>query len=94
MSVLDLHKRTNFPNQFHLQLPLKDTILHLAARRRDAKLVGVFIELGSPVDKTNAEGQTPLHIAAINGDQKLLQILLMARSDANICDSMVNYIVL
>ena len=93
MSVLDLHKRTNFLNQFHLQLPLKDTILHLAARRRDAKLVEIFIELGSPVDKTNAEGQTPLHIAAINGDQKLLQILLMARSDANICDSMVNYIV-
>ena len=72
------------------QLPLRDTILHLASRRRDAELVKIFVELGSPVDKTNGEGQTALHIGAINGDLNLLKILLMARADASICDSMVN----
>jgi ankyrin repeat protein len=63
--------------------------MHLACRRQDAELVKIFVELGSPVDKTNIEGQTPLHIAAINGDQNVLRILLMARSDSSICDKLV-----
>lgn len=63
--------------------------MHLACRRQDAELVKIFVELGSPVDKTNGEGQTPLHIAAINGDQNVLRILLMARSDSSICDKLV-----
>ena len=53
--------------------PLKDTLLHLATRRRDETLIKLFIEAGCLVDKPNAEGQTPLHLAALNGDESALR---------------------
>ena len=53
--------------------PLKDTLLHLATRRRNSDMMKFFIEAGCSVDKVNAEGQTCLHIAALNGDELALR---------------------
>ena len=38
------------------------------------------------MDKVNREGQTGLHIAAMNGDENLLRIFFMARADVSIED--------
>lgn len=65
---------------------MRDSILHLAARRRHVELVKTFTEVGVPVDKANGQGQTCLHIAAIHGNLDLMRILLMARADASITD--------
>jgi ankyrin repeat protein len=35
------------------KIPLKDTVLHLAARRRDNDLVKLFLEAGAGVDAQN-----------------------------------------
>ena len=36
-------------------------------------MIKAFIEHGCSVDKVNAEGQTCLHIAALNGDEMALR---------------------
>ena len=68
------------------QPPLRDSLLHLCTRRRNKDLTKVFIEAGCAVDKVNAEGQTPLHLAALNGDLEALKLFYMARADPSIAD--------
>ena len=46
-----------------------------------------MIEAGAPVDVQNAEGQTVLHIASIQGDEKIVRILFMSRANASIVDN-------
>ena len=51
------------------KLPLGDTCLHLASRRRDPDLVKLLVDHGANVDAANEEGQTVLHVAAVMGDE-------------------------
>lgn len=61
--------------RFISQEPLGDTALHLAARARDGDLVKLFIEAGCNVDAANEQGQTVLHIAALNGDDSIIRLV-------------------
>ena len=45
--------------------PLKDTALHLAARKRDNDLVKLFIEAGAVVDSQNVRIKTMLNFCLI-----------------------------
>ena len=54
-------------------MPLMDTCLHLATRRKDSDLVKLFIENGANVDGVNRDGQTILHIASLNGDETIIR---------------------
>ena len=47
-------------------------------------MMKIFIESGCSVDKVNAEGQTCLHIAALNGDEMALRYSTVAD---NKCES-------
>ena len=67
--------------------PLKDTVLHLAARKRDNELMRLFIEAGAGVDVANDEGQTALHIASLNGDENMIRTLYLARANATMVDN-------
>lgn len=64
-----------------------DTALHLAARRRDVDMVRILVDYGTNVDTQNGEGQTPLHIAAAEGDEALLKYFYGVRASAAIADN-------
>lgn len=64
-----------------------DTALHLAARRRDVDMVRILVDYGTNVDTQNGEGQTPLHIAAAEGDEALLKYFYGVRASASIADN-------
>lgn len=51
------------------------TPLAYAASRGQAQLVSTLITMGCPVDTPNRDGTTPLHQAAIAGNQVPLQKL-------------------
>ena len=57
--------------------PKKDTAFHAATRRRDVELLRVLSDSGSLVDAVNGDGQTPLHIAAADGDENVVKYLHM-----------------
>ena len=59
----------------YFQKPLNDSLLHLATRKRNGDLIKAFIEAGCSIDRVNAEGQTCLHIAALNGDEMALRLV-------------------
>lgn len=61
--------------------------MHLAARRRDVDMVRILVDYGTNVDTQNGEGQTPLHIAAAEGDEALLKYFYGVRASASIADN-------
>ena len=42
--------------------PLRDSVLHLAARRRDNELMKLFIEAGATVDSPNVSLDILIHL--------------------------------
>ena len=70
-----------------LNLFIQDTVLHLAARKKDNELTRLFIEAGAEVDAPNGEGQTTLHIASLNGDENMIRTLYLARANATLVDN-------
>ena len=60
-------------------MPLMDTCLHLATRRKDCDQVKLFIENGANVDGVNRDGQTILHIASLHGDDHIIRFVLKKR---------------
>ncbi|KAF0297835.1 putative ankyrin repeat protein [Amphibalanus amphitrite] len=64
-----------------------DTVLHMAAHRRDLDLARLFIEHGAEVNAQNGDGQTALHVAAAEGDECMVKYLHSLEADAAILDS-------
>ena len=63
---------------------MNDSLLHLATRKRNGDLIKAFIEAGCSIDRVNAEGQTCLHIAALNGDEMALRLVDCTSNASNV----------
>lgn len=50
-------------------------------------MVRILVDYGTNVDTQNGEGQTPLHIAAAEGDEALLKYFYGVRASASIADN-------
>lgn len=72
--------------------PAGDTALHLAARRRDVDMTRILVDYGASVDAVNGAGQSPLHIAAAEGDEPLVKYFYGVRANAAIADNEGNFI--
>ncbi|KAK9890744.1 hypothetical protein WA026_012092 [Henosepilachna vigintioctopunctata] len=59
--------------QLKAQSASGDAALHLAVRRKDIDMVRILVDYGTSVDIQNGQGQTPLHIAAAEGDEVLVK---------------------
>ncbi|XP_043191074.1 uncharacterized protein LOC122364585 [Amphibalanus amphitrite] len=64
----------------------KDSVLHLAVRRRDIDLARLFVDYGVQVDAQNKDGQTALHIAAAEGDDIMVKFFYSIHANPNIAD--------
>lgn len=53
-------------------------LTHLAARRRDGKLMELLLERGAPRDSLNDAGHAPLHVAVLLGNTEPAKALLKA----------------
>lgn len=51
-------------------------------------MVRILVDYGTNVDTQNGEGQTPLHIAAAEGDEALLKYFYGVRASASIADNL------
>ncbi|KAL8278393.1 hypothetical protein RQP46_009285 [Phenoliferia psychrophenolica] len=54
-----------------------DTLLHLAARRRDVKVVEYLISKGAPVDACDGDEHTPFHRALVSGSIPTIKYFLI-----------------
>lgn len=73
------------------------TALHFAVAARSIRTVIVLIDAGADVNRVDAMGRTPLHIAATNGNgsgnsnnmalQAILKLLVKNGANVNACDS-------
>jgi ankyrin repeat protein len=59
--------------------------LHSAAAGR-TEVCAVLLDAGAPVDTRQSGGYTPLHEAALNGNEELVTLLLSHGADANATD--------
>jgi len=61
-----------------------DSVLHLAARGKFAKVVELLLSIGRlPADLPNAQNDSPLQVACQNGDVASARLLLEAGADPN-----------
>jgi hypothetical protein len=67
--------------------PHGNTLLYLAARRGNAKIVKMLIEQSADVDVTNPHGMTPLHLAAWHGHPETVKLLIRAGANPLIKDT-------
>lgn len=58
----------------------KQTPLQRAVRKRHHKLVHVMMNAGADVNKQDEDGWSVLHLAAVAGDQEMIDILLQSKS--------------
>ncbi|XP_053348677.1 transient receptor potential cation channel, subfamily N, member 1 [Clarias gariepinus] len=65
-----------------------DTALHICCRRRHVDMARVLVEFNGNLDCQNDEGQTPLHIAAWEGDQAMLKFFYYRIANPNIVDKL------
>ncbi|XP_065442356.1 protein tyrosine phosphatase type IVA 3 isoform X7 [Chrysemys picta bellii] len=65
-----------------------DTVLHASCRKRDVEVTKILVEYGAVVDCQNDEGQTPLHVAAWEGDEALLKFFHHCKANPNVADKM------
>ena len=61
--------------------------LENAVKSEDIKKVQNHIDAGANVNKTNAEGKTPLHVAAENGHKEVAGILIAKHANVNAKDN-------
>lgn len=63
------------PNLYHLTWSLQ-TPLHLAVITRQVKVVEVLLRAGADPSLVDKDGRSPLHLAALAGDNATLRPLL------------------
>ena len=57
----------------------RETLLHLAAQYSEyPSVIQTLVNAGADIDARNAYGESPLHYAALNGNQVMSQVLLEA----------------
>ena len=61
--------------------------MHLAVRGRHVMLVADLLERGASPGERDANGDAPLHLAAVRGDEKMVRVLLSHGADPNQQDS-------
>ena len=61
-----------------------DNVLHFAAFWDFDNLLKALISAGARRDERNKRGETPLHIAVLQGHEKVVRILLLAGVDVNV----------
>lgn len=64
--------------------PHRRTIFHIACEVCDKSIVEYLLSLGAAVDSKDADGNTPLHLAAKRNDPQIIELLLSHKADANI----------
>ncbi|HQA20010.1 MAG TPA: ankyrin repeat domain-containing protein, partial [Bacilli bacterium] len=60
---------------------LGQTLLHIAVKLRNLKLLNIFIKAGVNLDVANEMGETPLHLAVMNNEIKLCKALIVNGCD-------------
>jgi len=58
-----------------------------AASMGHARTAAKLISLGVPLDVRNANGETPVCVAAVNGQQQVLSMLVKAGANVNVVDN-------
>mmetsp|Transcript_65400 Transcript_65400/g.156391 ORF Transcript_65400/g.156391 Transcript_65400/m.156391 type:complete len:404 (-) Transcript_65400:109-1320(-) len=61
----------------------QDSVLHAAARLGDLELITFFMGYGVEVDPVNAQGDTPLHLAADGFHPRVVRLLAELGADLN-----------
>lgn len=68
-----------------------ETVLHLAIRTKDAKLLEFALNNGADPNIQDKNGKTPLHLAAIANDLKVAKQLIQTGARGNIRDAEARY---
>lgn len=63
------------------------TLFHYRPYSSSSHQVRILVDYGASVDIQNGEGQTPLHIAAAEGDETLVKYFYGVRASASITDN-------
>ncbi|MGL4388681.1 MAG: ankyrin repeat domain-containing protein [Brevinema sp.] len=58
-----------------------NSLLHLAATKKNSDMINFLVTQGSDINLTNKEGQTPLHIAAIFNNSEATKLLLQGKAN-------------
>ncbi len=66
---------------------LKETPLHITARKKDLELCRFLVDAGADVDAVNENGQTPLHIGSELGEENLLKFLYLCKANPHLADN-------
>ena len=62
-----------------------ETLLHVASRNNNTDVIDLLVEFGvCGVNTTDGEGFTPLHMAAIHGNMKVVRQLVDLKADINL----------
>lgn len=78
--VATLLKRGMDPNSVD---PTGQPVLHIAAREGNLDVVKALVQAGADIDKRNAVRETPIMLAAITGDTKIVEYLLSKEAQIN-----------
>ena len=62
-------------------------VLQAAAQKNNKFLTGLFVSLGADVNAKNAEGLTPLHVAAFLDSDRAIEELIAKGGDVNAADN-------
>lgn len=62
------------------------TALHYAAYGKKPSLIQTLVDLGLEINATDKYGQTPITVAAVDGDEEVVSAYIQASADPNIAD--------
>ncbi|KAI5621888.1 transient receptor potential cation channel, subfamily N, member 1, partial [Silurus asotus] len=65
-----------------------DMALHICCRMKNVEMAKVLVEFNANLDSQNDDGQTPLHIATLEGDQAMVKYFYYRIANPNITDKL------